>query len=221
MDNWRETLLSQYDNSERLLALIELMNTAIEPTVDIAVFYESVFDPETAFGWGLDVWGRIVAIPRTLEVEATDIKPFGFSGSNLSNFGHGPFAYESKSNTFILQDNAYHLLIWMKAASNITDGSLLDLNKIVHWLFSDRGHIAVVHVGTMKIRYVIGFKLQPYERALLLRDDVPPKPAGVGYDVYQVIPKHTWGFAGSGGQNFNNGVFQPYGGPVYAYSIDS
>ena len=109
----------------------------------------------------------------------------------------------------------------MKAASNITDGSLLDLNKIVHWLFSDRGHIAVVHVGTMKIRYVIGFKLQPYERALLLRDDVPPKPAGVGYDVYQVIPKHTWGFAGSGGRNFNNGVFQPYGGPVDAYSLDS
>ena len=137
------------------------MNAVIEPTADIAAFYESVFDPETAFGWGLDVWGRIVAIPRTLEVEATDIKPFGFSGSNLSNFGHGPFAYESKSNTFILQDNAYHLLIWMKAASNITDGSLLDLNKIVHWLFSDRGHIAVVHVGTMKIRYVIGFKLQP------------------------------------------------------------
>ena len=56
---------------------------------------------------------------------------------------------------------------------------------------------------------------------LLLRDDVPPKPAGVGYDVYQVIPKHTFGFAGSGGQNFNNGVFQPYGGPVDAYSLDS
>ena len=152
---------------------------------------------------------------------ATDIKPFGFTGSNLSNFGHGPFAYESKSNTFVLQDNAYRLLIWMKAASNITDGSLLDINKIVHWLFSARGHIAVVHVGTMKIRYVIGFKLQPYERALLLRDDVPPKPAGVGYDVYQVIPKHTFGFAGSGGQNFNNGVFQPYGGPVDAYPLDS
>lgn len=142
MDNWRETILSQYDNSERLLALIESMNAVIEPTADIAAFYESVFDPETAFGWGLDVWGRIVAIPRTLEVEATNIKPFGFTGSNLSNFGHGPFAYESKSNTFVLQDNAYRLLIWMKAASNITDGSLLDLNKIVHWLFSARGHIA-------------------------------------------------------------------------------
>lgn len=89
MDNWRETILSQYDNSERLLALIESMNAAIAPTADIAAFYESVFDPETAFGWGLDVWGRIVAIPRTLEVEATDIKPFGFTGSNLSNFGHG------------------------------------------------------------------------------------------------------------------------------------
>ena len=106
MDNWRETILSQYDNSERLLALIESMNAAIAPTADIAAFYESVFDPETAFGWGLDVWGRIVAIPRTLEVEATDIKPFGFTGSNLSNFGHGPFTYKSVSNTFVLQDKA-------------------------------------------------------------------------------------------------------------------
>ena len=221
MDNWRETILSQYDNSERLLALVAAMNAAIDPAADIAAFHAAVFDPETAFGWGLDVWGRIVAIPRTLEVEATNIRPFGFAGSDLSNFGHGPFAYESKSNTFVLQDNAYRLLIWMKAASNVTDGSLPDLNRIVHRLFSERGHIAVVHVGTMKIRYVIGFRLQPYERALLLRDDVPPKPAGVGYDLYQVIPKHNWGFAGSGGKNFNHGVFQPYGGPADAYSIDS
>ena len=41
MDNWRETILSQYDNSERLLALIESMNAAIAPTADIAAFYES------------------------------------------------------------------------------------------------------------------------------------------------------------------------------------
>lgn len=76
----------------------------------------------------------------------------------------------------------------MKAASNITDGSLLDLNKIVHWLFQRVATSPSCMLVPMKIRYVIGFKLQPYERALLLRDDVPLKPAGVGYDVYQVIP---------------------------------
>lgn len=39
--------------------------------------------------------------------------------------------------------------------------------------------------------------------------------------TYQVILKHIFGFAGSGGRNFNNGVFQPYGGPVDAYSLNS
>ena len=88
MDNWRETILSQYDNSERLLALIESMNAVIEPTADIAAFYESVFDPETAFGWGLDVWGRIVAIPRTLvwlELEADNVAYFHRSDMHDGN----------------------------------------------------------------------------------------------------------------------------------------
>lgn len=142
MDNWRETILSQYDNSERLLALIESMNAVIEPTADIAAFYESVFDPETAFGWGLDVWGRIVAIPRTLEVEATNYQTVRFYGIKPQQLRARPVCLREQVEHFCLQDNAYRLLIWMKAASNITDGSLLDLNKIVHWLFSARGHIA-------------------------------------------------------------------------------
>ena len=76
----------------------------------------------------------------------------------------------------------------------------------------------VLHVGTMHIRYLVEFRLLPYQRALILRDDVPPKPAGVGYDIFEV-PYPAFGFAGSGLHPFNQGTFVP-GGPVDAYTLD-
>lgn len=110
----------------------------------------------------------------------------------------------------MLQDNAYRLLIMMKASSNVTNGSLQDINRIVSTLFADRGEVSVVHVGTMHRCFVVEFAMQPFEKALLLREDVPPKPAGVGFDVYQILPAVTFGFAGQRCTNFYNGIFSPY-----------
>ena len=72
MENWRQTIISQYDNSPRLLALLAGENGAIDPSVDIQAFYDAVFDPRTAVGWGLDCWGQIVGIGRHIELEGTD-----------------------------------------------------------------------------------------------------------------------------------------------------
>lgn len=219
MRDWRETVISQYAHSPNMLSLIERFDNAIDPQLDVETLRKSMLDPDTAVAWGLDVWGRIVGIGRTFE-SRNDTPPWGFAGSGAHVFGHGVFYAPHIGKTHTLADNAYRLLIYMKAAANITDGSLPDINRIMATLFAERGHVAVVHVDTMKIRYVVGWHLAAHELALLLRDDIPPRPAGVGYDVYQAIPAHTFGFAGSGGKNFNHGIYQP-GGPIDAYSLNS
>lgn len=219
MHNWRETVISQYAHSSNMLELIARFDAAIDPKEAVEALRRDVLDPDTAEGWGLDVWGRIVGIGRTFE-SINDVAAWGFAGSGANLFGHGVFYAPHIGKTHMLADNAYRLLIYMKAAANITDGTLPDINRIMATLFAERGHVAVVHVDTMKIRYVVGWCMAAHEMALLLRDDIPPRPAGVGYDVYQAIPAHTFGFAGSGAQNFNHGIYQP-GGPIDAYSFYS
>lgn len=219
MRNIGRTIIMQYLHSPSLLALIHGFNAAMDPEDWLQEFYRRVFDVDTAEGWGLDVWGRIVAIERTLEIEGSDWLPLGFRGQDCANFGHGPFYNKTVSNNYVLQDNAYRLLIMLKAASNITDGTLASLNSIIGRLFTDQGRSAVVHVGTMKIRFLFYFSLEPFQRSLLLREDVPPKPAGVGYDIYEVSPQRTFGFLGTGGRNFNHGIFQPKG-PQDGYTVN-
>lgn len=220
MRNIEETVSSQYQTSPSLLALVRGFNGLIDPETWIQDFYKRVFNVYTAEGWGLDVWGQIVAIKRSLELEGPDWKVFGFKGQDCTNFNNGPFYNRQVTNTYVLQDNSYRLLIMCKAASNITDGTLADLNKIVNNIFKEQGRAVVLHIGTMKIRFLLYFHLTYANRALLLRDDVPPKPAGVGFDIYEIKPPITFGFKGTGGANFNRGVFQ-LRGPQDAYTVNS
>ena len=217
MENWRQTIISQYDNSPRLLALLAGENGAIDPAVDIQAFYDAVFDPRTAVGWGLDCWGQIVGIGRHIELEGTDAA-FGFDGSELQPFDQGTFWRKDATSYYRLTDEAYRQLIFFKAAINITDGSLASLNRIMDIMFGERGTVCVLHVGTMRIRFYFDFYLRPFERALIAREDVPPKPAGVGFDLYEVNRAETFGFDGSGLQPFDQGNFAP-GGPQDAYSL--
>ena len=98
------------------------------------------------------------------------------------------------------------MLVFVKAAINITDGSLRDLNRIFHMLFGDRGQVCALHVGTMVMRILMRFPIDDYIRALLTTETMTPIPAGVGWDLYEV-PVHTFGFEFSGLKPFNQGAF--------------
>lgn len=219
MKDWRATILSQYDHSVRILSLLESFNNEVDPKAAIAAFYDAIFNPKTAYGYGLDVWGRIVGTSRVITLEGTD-EAFGFAGSGLLPFSQAPFYSASATSNYTLGDNAFRSLIFFKAAMNITDGTLASLNRIMDRMFAGRGPAMVLHVGTMRIRFLFAFRLLPYERALIAQEDVPPKPAGVGFDVYEVPDTEIFGFAGSGLMPFGQGVFIQ-GGPINAYTTES
>ena len=214
-DTWdiAETVQSQYATSKRMRAVIDAFWQAINPKSDIDLLYKKLVNPRTAEGWGLDIWGRIVAIGRSYLAVEDDTPYFGFDppgdvvNPRLDNFGNAPF-YKQVLGKVRLGDTAFRTYVFLKALINISNSSLASLNRMVKLLFPD-AEIQVLHTGTMVLRILILTALSSSDKAAL--DNLPWLPAGVGLEMYQVITP-TFGFAGAPElQNFNNGSFATYG----------
>ena len=200
------TIQSQYGASPHIIGIVEAAAKQLDPTGDIQTFYNKVFNPLTAEGVGLDIWGRIVGASRYLPVENEDF--FGFYGQQLNPMNQAPFYNTGDTNLFRLTDEAYRTLIFLKAAANIGTATLPSIKEILTALFDDP--VLVMNIGNMKVRVVFTFYLSAYQRALLREYGVLNVGAGVGMEYYQIDPAQTFGFNGSGLLPFNQGVFQPY-----------
>ena len=213
-DAWdiAETVQSQYATSKRMRAVIDAFWQAINPKNDIDLLYKKLVNPRSAEGYGLDVWGRIVAIGRSYLAVDDDTPYFGFDppegvkNERLNSFGNAPF-YKTIYGKVRLADPMFRTYVFLKALINIGDSSLASLNQAVKLLFPD-ADIQILHTGTMVLRVLILSPLSESDKASL--DNLPWLPAGVGLEMYQVITP-TFGFAGTGLQNFTNGTFATYG----------
>ena len=213
-DTWdiAETVQSQYATSKRMRAVIDAFWQAINPKSDIDLLYKKLVNPRTAEGWGLDVWGRIVAIGRSFLAVDDDTPYFGFDppegvkNERLNSFNNAPF-YKAIYGKVELADTMYRTYVFLKALINISNSSLAGLNRMVKLLFPD-ADIQILHTGTMVLRVLILSPLSESDKAAL--DNLPWLPAGVGLEMYQVVTP-TFGFAGTGLKNFNNGTFATYG----------
>jgi hypothetical protein len=62
MENYERTIISQYDRSATLRTWLEAFDQWMQPDADIAAFHRDIWDIDTATGYGLDVWARIVGL---------------------------------------------------------------------------------------------------------------------------------------------------------------
>jgi Protein of unknown function (DUF2612) len=182
MKNWRQTVISQYNNSPTLIKLLSLINDWISPDANMEAFYTLVLNVETAVGYGLDVWGRIVGVIRVLAV--TDNFYFGFAQQDneslVGTFGQAPFySGEVVTSNFTLTDDAFRQLIFAKAAANITDGSIPSINALLMNLFPGRGNIYVADGLDMTETITSEFDLEPFEVSILVNSGVLPRSTGV------------------------------------------
>ena len=200
------TIQSQYGASPHIIGIVEAAAKQLDPTGDIKTYYDKVFNPLTAEGVGLDIWGRIVGASRYLPVDNEEF--FGFYGSGLNPMNQAPFYNEGDTNVFRLTDEAFRTLIFLKAAANIGNATLPNIKEILTALFDDP--VLVMNIGNMKVRVVFEFYLTAYQRAIFQQYGLLNLGAGVGFEYYQIDPAHTFGFNGSELQPFNQGTFQPY-----------
>lgn len=176
---WQETIISQYANSETLLGIIATFAEAIDQQVNIDSFYDNLWNIATCQGYGLDVWGRIVVVNRTLQVSS---RYFGFNEGlpDYDPFNTSPFYSGQQTTTsFTLSDDAFRTLILAKALHNICYGSIPGINAILQLLFPGRGPCYVQDNEDMTMTYVFGFTPTPVELAIIETSNVLPRPTGV------------------------------------------
>lgn len=180
--DYKEFVLSQYANSPKLMALLDAFVSSLSVDEEIEEFYEKMFNIMTATGTGLDVWGKILDIPRNIVL--------------------------ADGNLYHLTDEDYRFLLTIRAMSNISNCTVSNLEEIMTNLFQERGTVRLFETGTMHIKYVFDFYLTEKELAILKLPNVPPKPTGVKIDFMQLPETKTFGFHGTGFQPFGQGVFR-------------
>jgi len=183
-DTWK-TVISQYANAPVLTQLIMQMDEYLDPTANQDSFFDLTWNVDTAQGWGLDVWGRIVDVSRTLSVQE-DADYFGFeeAGISANPFNQAPFFSGQKlNNNFVLTDSGYRILIFAKALANICDGSIPAINQILLNLFPNRGNCYVIDNLDMTMTYHFEFSLSPVELAIVEQSGALPRSTGVSSNV--------------------------------------
>jgi len=187
MQDVDRTIISQYATAATLVAMIESGNAAIDPAADLDLFYDMVWNLDTAQGYGLDVWGRIVGVGRVLQV-ASGLY-FGFAepaDDSISPFNSGgPFfaGHDGTTSNFPLTDEGFRVLILAKAYANITDGSIAAFNQILMLLFAGRGNSYVVDNQDMTMEVNLPFTPSPFEVSIVVNSGVMPRPAGVSMSL--------------------------------------
>lgn len=175
-----QTVLSQYANSPVMLRVIRYFSNWLDLGNPFDEFYRKIWNIDTAEGYGLDVWGRILGVSRVLQVPAGEY--IGFEQQpEAQTFGHGIlFRGFNQTNSAALTDEAYRLLLLAKAAFNITDASIPAINQILLTLFDD-GYVRDNQDMTMT--YVFSAPLDPVQTAIVMQSGAIPRPCGVFADV--------------------------------------
>lgn len=216
-DIWK-TVINQYANSEILTSMIVNFSDAIDQTRNFDNFYDFIWNVDTAQGYGLDIWGNIVNVSRVLQVPAGSSLGFAEAGGEgIDAFGAASFyAGQSLTQNYSLEDLPYKTLIMAKAFSNITDGAIPSINKLLMTLFPNRGNAYVaegypflgeffgfneaidcqpfgqalfygdVPQPSMSLTYVFEFALSSVELAIVTQSGAIPKPVGVQARVLQL-----------------------------------
>jgi hypothetical protein len=195
MINWQGTVISQYNQSPTMQTLLYAINQWFDPRKNIDDFYNLIWNVDTAQGYGLDVWGRIVAVGRVLKVQ-TDDPWFGFAEATTTSawpFNQGIF-YNGQPLTgnYALSDDGFRVLIMAKAAFNIINGAIPAINQLLANLFPARAAnnarpAWIVDNRNMSMAYVFNFTPTPVETAIIMQSGVLPRPTGVSV-TYQFPP---------------------------------
>jgi hypothetical protein len=189
-DPWA-TIISQYANSPILTQLILNFNEYIDQTANLDAFFDLIWNVETAEGYGLDRWGRVVGVTRILQVQVgSNLGLEGSSGvagdASGDPFGQSAFFSGAPLTTnFALADDAFRILIFAKALANISDGSIPSINQLLLNLFPHRGNCFVTDGLNMTMTYTFAFKLSAVELAILQQSGVLPKSCGVSAVIVQ------------------------------------
>lgn len=162
--------ISQYANSEKYTGLFNNLCYMFSNTQTISDWYNVVFNLNTAEGYGLDIWGKILNQGRQFSYNNNGTMEYVYLGGEQTIDG---ITYSAEQ-----MEETYRLVLFLKALSNISGCTIASLNELLGFYFQDRGRVYVLEYGVMEIRYVFQFYVTKFEKAIFT-SSVMPKPTGV------------------------------------------
>lgn len=209
----RVTVIAQYANSPIMLQWIDFAGENIKVCGFFKEFYRNIWNIDCAKGYGLDIWGVIVGVNRTVKTFTGFF--WGFNEETLllarpyhDITGYNDHYYDEKKEfidyegartaigsfrdfqeleaEITFSDENYRKLILTKAFSNISNYTASDLNKFLMMMFgnAEKGHEVYVQDDlNMSMTIVFNWILSSDEVAILLNAGVLFKPAGVELKV--------------------------------------
>jgi hypothetical protein len=180
MNNWHDTILTQYLKDPITISLIESWNDAIDPHEFYDLFYDQVWNLDTCGTYGLDLWGRILGVGRVLNISAN--KYFGFDEATTLSadpFNQSPFYSGAPlTGNYALSNDGFRVLLNAKALANISNSSCYNINQILMTLFAGRGNAYVIDNQDQSMTYAFNFVLTAVEVAIVQQSGVLPKTVG-------------------------------------------
>ena len=178
--DFREVILKQYANSPTLFALMDDISQWLDGAPTFNQFFDYVWNIDTAQGFGLDIWGRILGVGRVYPIVTQ--KYFGFDEAQptATPLNEGIFwTGAAATSNYALGDDAYRRLLLAKAVANILDGGSASINQLLMLMFEGRGNAYVIDHNDMTMTYKFEFAFTPVDLTLVLNAGVLPTPAGV------------------------------------------
>jgi len=179
--NYENSVISQYANSPIITTLIGNWFAYIDQTQNIDDFFDLMFNVNSAQGYGLDVWGRIVGVGRVLQISTGSF--FGMTGpagASGDPYSVSPFyAGSGATSNYSMTDMVYRQVILAKALANICDGSIPGINNVLLNLFPGAGEAYVVDGQNMTLTYTFNFTASVVQQAIVQQSGVLPTPCGV------------------------------------------
>lgn len=180
----RKEIYHQYANSKKMVKFIDQSAVVLGASGDLSDFYKYVFNIDTAEGIGLDTWGSILNINRSLNLTIDEVE-----------------------QQYTMSDDEYRLILKLACAKNISDATCQSIYNSLSLIFAKNGNIYVSDLGNMHMRYSFEFLLSDTIYAILRQTKVIPKPAGVDIEIYEMPSRKIFGFNGQELENFDNGTF--------------
>lgn len=174
----------QYNNAPNLNSLVNQKNEwYVENQIKFWNDWVSdVLNIATANDYGLAVWGNLLKIPRT---------------------------YNVNGNNEALSTEQYRTVILARLRLLKTHGTIPEINELLQFIFGKYGKAYVEDGYDMTMTYHFNFNLTSLQIEVLRSTNLLPRPAGVKISVI-AVSKEVFGFNGSGCQPFNQAPFAVY-----------
>lgn len=190
-------MLSQYANSPKYVSLYNGLTELFNNAQTIEDWFNVVYNINTAEGFGLDMWGKILNQGRQFSYDD--------NGTTVNIYLGGEQTIDGITYDAEYMENMYRTVLFLRALSNVTNCTIASLNNLLQFYYKNRGGVYVLEYNPMEIRYVFEFYVSKLEKAIFTTD-VMPKPTGVGVSFEFLTLGEYFGFF----VNVGSGVSQPY-----------